>query len=82
MQYSALKQIDKSNVSNLELAWFHSVPDRTGNSGFNPIVADGTMYVLGPKNSIVALDAITGKQIWSHPAEGYTYIPARHQLLA
>ncbi len=70
MQYSALKQIDKSNVSNLELAWFYSVPDRTGNFGFNPIVADGTMYVLGPKNSIVALDAITGKQIWSHPAEG------------
>lgn len=70
MQYSALKQIDKSNVSQLELAWFYPAPDRTGNFGFNPIVVDGTMYVLGPKNAIVALDAITGKQIWSHPAEG------------
>jgi quinoprotein glucose dehydrogenase len=28
------------------------------------------MYVLGQNNSIVALDAATGKQIWSHPVEG------------
>src|SRR5215469_10157679 len=70
MQYSALQQINKPNVGQLELAWFYPVPDRTGNFGFNPIVADGAMYVLGPKNSIVALDVITGKQIWSHPAEG------------
>jgi quinoprotein glucose dehydrogenase len=69
MQYSALKQIDKSNVSKLELAWFYPVPDRTGNFGFNPIVAEGMMYVLGPKNSIVALDPLTGKQLWSHPAD-------------
>ena len=69
MQYSALKQIDKSNVAKLELAWSYSVPDRTGNFGFNPIVDDGVMYVLGQNNSIVALDAVTGKQIWSHPVE-------------
>jgi quinoprotein glucose dehydrogenase len=70
MQYSSLKQIDKKNVAQLELAWFYPVPDRTGNFGFNPIVVDRVMYVLGPKNAIVALDAITGKQIWSHVPEG------------
>jgi quinoprotein glucose dehydrogenase len=70
MQYSALKQIDKSNVGKIELAWSYLVPDRRGNFGFNPIVIDGVMYVLGAGNAIVALDATTGKQIWSHPVDG------------
>ena len=64
MQYSALRQIDKRNVMQLEPAWFFPVPDRTGNFGFNPIVIDGVMYVLGPRNSVAAIDAATGKQVW------------------
>jgi quinoprotein glucose dehydrogenase len=70
MQYSALKQIDKTNVNRLELAWFHPVPGPSGRFGFNPLVVDGVMYVLGKDNAIVALDAATGKQTWSHPVEG------------
>ncbi len=69
MQYSALKQINKRNVNQLQLAWFYPVPDRTGNFGFNPIVVDNVMYVLGPRNALVALDAATGKQIWAHGVE-------------
>ena len=70
MQYSALKQINKSNVSRLELAWSYPVPGTSGRFGFNPLIADGVMYVLGKDNAIVALDAATGKQVWSHPVEG------------
>jgi quinoprotein glucose dehydrogenase len=70
MQYSALTQVNKTNVSRLELVWHHPVPDRTGNFGFNPIVVDGVMYVLGAARRIVALDAATGKVIWSHEVEG------------
>jgi quinoprotein glucose dehydrogenase len=71
MQYSALTRIDKKNVAQLELAWFYPVPDRKGNFGFNPIVVDTMMYVLGPDNAIVALDAVTGKKIWAHtPQDG------------
>ncbi|MPZ21496.1 MAG: PQQ-binding-like beta-propeller repeat protein [Luteitalea sp.] len=70
MQYSALTQINKTNVSSLELAWHYPVPDRTGNFGFNPIVVDGVMYVLGRENNIVALEATTGKVIWSHAVDG------------
>jgi quinoprotein glucose dehydrogenase len=69
MQYSALKQINKSNVRRLELAWNYPVADRRGNFGFNPIVANGKMYVLGRNNAIVALDAATGRELWSHPSE-------------
>ncbi|HKA02618.1 MAG TPA: PQQ-binding-like beta-propeller repeat protein [Candidatus Solibacter sp.] len=70
MQYSALTQINKQNVGKLQLAWSYTLPDHRGNFGFNPIVVDGVMYVLGRENAIVALDATTGKQIWSHPFEG------------
>lgn len=70
MQYSALTQIDRKNVGQLELAWFYPVPDRTGNFGFNPLVVDDVMYVLGRGNAIVALEAATGREVWSHVPEG------------
>ena len=70
MQYSSLSEIDRTNVGSLELAWFFPVPDRTGDFGFNPIVIDDVMYVLGPANAIVALDAKAGTPIWNCPVEG------------
>src|SRR5258706_4759139 len=70
MQYSALTQITKSNVAQLQRAWFHPVPDRNGSFNFNPLVVDNIIYVLRRKNSITALDAATGAVIWSHVPDG------------
>jgi quinoprotein glucose dehydrogenase len=67
-QYSALKQIDRRNVGKLDLAWFYPTPGP--GAAFNPLVVDGILYALGPGRAIVAVDAATGKQIWSHPVEG------------
>jgi len=67
-QYSALKQITKANVYRLEQAWFYPVTGPA--SAFNPVVVDNVMYVLGGNRAIEAIDAATGKQIWSHPVEG------------
>src|ERR1700722_354460 len=70
-QYSALHQIDRSNVKKLQIAWTY----RTGDDrkyAFNPLVIDGTMYVLAKNNAIVALDAATGKEIWTHPTDPNT----------
>jgi len=65
-QYSALTQIDRSNIKKLQVAWTYPTGD--GNKYlFNPIVIDQTMYVLAHDNSIVALDAATGKELWTHP---------------
>src|SRR6476661_788593 len=62
-QYSALTQINKSNVNKLEIAWRYPTGD--GNKySFNPLVTHGVTYVLAKNNSIVALDAATGKEIW------------------
>jgi quinoprotein glucose dehydrogenase len=68
-QYSALNQVDKSNVGRLAVAWKYSTAD-TRSYRFNPLVVDGTMYVLAKNNSIVALDASTGREKWVHPNDG------------
>jgi glucose dehydrogenase len=67
-QYSSLKQINKSNVAKLEVAWTY--PTGPGTYIFDPIVVDGVMYVLAQNNSVVALDAATGKELWVHPDTG------------
>jgi len=64
-QYSSLKQIDRSNVGKLEVAWTYSTGDNN-KYFFNPLVIDSTMYVLAKSNSIVALDAGSGKELWVH----------------
>jgi quinoprotein glucose dehydrogenase len=70
MQYSALKQVNRANVKRLELAWSYPVPGPSGRFGFNPLIVDGVMFVLGKDRSIVALDATNGTEIWTHAVEG------------
>src|SRR5947209_16987871 len=75
-QYSALAQINRSNVSQLEVAWSYPTGDNN-KYFFNPLVVDGVIYVLARNNSIVALNAATGAEIWIHPAEPGTIITNR-----
>src|ERR1700745_1312473 len=58
-QYSSLKQINKSNVKRLQVAWTYP----TNANRFNPIIVDGVMYVSG-NNKVAALEAASGKEIW------------------
>ena len=67
-QYSSLKQINRSNVGQLKVAWTY--PTGPGTYTFDPIVVDGVMYVLAQTNTLVALDAATGKELWTHPNTG------------
>jgi quinoprotein glucose dehydrogenase len=64
-QYSALKQINKSNVNQLQVAWTFPTMDKN-TYVFNPLIVDGEMYVLAKNNAMVALDAATGNEIWTH----------------
>ena len=77
MQYSALAQIDRTNISRLERAWFYPVAGDAVRLPFNPIVVDSVMYVAGTKGVVVALDAATGKPIWTSteqaPERGLAY---------
>jgi quinoprotein glucose dehydrogenase len=70
-QYSSLAQVNRSNVTKLEIAWTFPMGDNN-KYFFNPTVVDGTMYVLARNNSIIALDAATGKELWAHETEPNT----------
>src|SRR5438477_4775424 len=61
--YSALKQITKDNVANLQLQWSIQLPGRSELES-EPLVIDGILYTSGQPGTVLALDAKTGKQIW------------------
>jgi len=73
-RYSPLKQINKSNVGTLKVAWvYHTgdISDGSGDrrrSGFEstPILVDGTLYLTTGFNRVIALDPETGKQRWAY----------------
>src|SRR5512138_933266 len=61
-RYSALNQINTSNVGNLKVVWMHSLGSLESQQS-SPLVVGDTMYVstsTGPKY-VFALDAKTGK---------------------
>jgi len=60
-----LKEITKSNVNQMEIQFVVPTYDKSGYN-FNPIVVDNVMYILGRNNSLIAVDATTGKEIWIH----------------
>src|SRR6187401_587392 len=55
-QYSALDQINKKNVSQLEVAWTFPV---TGTVIFNPLIIDNVMYLQANNNTLAAVDPAT-----------------------
>ncbi|HEX4998492.1 MAG TPA: PQQ-binding-like beta-propeller repeat protein [Terriglobia bacterium] len=62
-QYSSLSQINRNNVSQLQIAWTY----QTGSGQTtNPLVVDGLMYVPR-QGSVVALNAATGEEVWTSP---------------
>ena len=63
-RYSSLSQITKANVSQLKEVWRFETPD-PGRLQTTPLVVDGTMYVVTPRQKVIALDAATGRQKWT-----------------
>jgi quinoprotein glucose dehydrogenase len=72
-RYSPLRQIDKSNVKQLKVAWeFRSGDaDARGRTMIQctPVVVNGVLYATTPTLMAVALDAATGKEIWRFDPE-------------
>jgi quinoprotein glucose dehydrogenase len=69
-RYSPLKQIDRTNVSRLAVAWTYRSGDGNGNIQANPVVADGVMYVPTVGHHVAAINAETGVEVWRFKTEG------------
>lgn len=84
-RYSSLTQIDRANVGRLAVAWTYHSGDGNGNLQCNPIFVDGVMYAPTGGGHVVAVDAATGKEMWSYqPEKQGTRLedaPARRGLL-
>lgn len=66
-RYSALKSVNKGNVGKLVPVWNYSLNNAQGQES-QPVIYQGVMYVT-THTSTVAIDALTGKQIWKQELE-------------
>ena len=75
-RYSALSQINKSNVKNLQAAWTFSTGVLRGHEG-GPLVISDTLYVHSPfPNKVFAIDLETLKIKWKYePKQDPSVIP-------
>jgi quinoprotein glucose dehydrogenase len=79
MKYSPLSQITRENVGRLQAAWswktgeaplqqFGTTPGAFENT---PIMIDNVLYLSTPYNRVVALDAESGRELWSYDPKAY-----------
>ncbi|GAB4372666.1 MAG: hypothetical protein OHK0021_14990 [Bryobacter sp.] len=66
-QYSPLQQINTSNVQRLDVAWRYDTREAFPGSEIQcrPVFDEGVLYATSPKGRLFALDAATGRELWS-----------------
>jgi alcohol dehydrogenase (cytochrome c) len=71
--YSSLNQITVGNVARLRARWIYQMHRPKVET--TPIVVDGRMYVTRPPSDVIALDAETGRALWTyeHRLSGRVY---------
>ena len=81
-RFSNLKQINKYNIDQLTVAWKYKIKGEKGyDIQSNVIVADNKIFIPSYNKKIIALNALTGKNIWSFdlddyaPRRGMIYLP-------
>ncbi|MGE0622411.1 MAG: pyrroloquinoline quinone-dependent dehydrogenase [Pseudomonadales bacterium] len=75
-RYVSADQIDRDNVADLQVAWIyrtgHVAADETSSVGstsafeLTPILAEGRLLICTPFNDVVALDPLTGGELWRY----------------
>lgn len=92
IRYSPLKQINSSNVNQLQLAWTYQTGELATYQGSNvaekaafeatPIMINGSLFFSTPTNRIIAINASSGKELWIFDPKvdlqkGYSEITSR-----
>src|ERR1700749_679224 len=72
-KYSRLTQINTKNVSQLTEVWRYDSHE-TGGLETTPLVVGRTLFAYTPKQEVIALDAATGKLLWTFDSQ--TVFPA------
>ena len=66
-RFAQIDTINDLNVESLGVAWYSDIKTRSKRGvETTPIVVDGVMYLTGPWNVVMAIDAVTGQQLWEY----------------
>jgi quinoprotein glucose dehydrogenase len=84
-RYSPLAQINRDNVEHLKVAWVYHTGDASPGKGTTientPVIVDDVVYLTTANRQLVALDAVTGRELWKHdirPQGPYASYPSYH----
>jgi quinoprotein glucose dehydrogenase len=69
-RYSALDQINRQNVTNLQQVWIYHSRDGSNNLQCNPIIVRDLMIAPTAGRFVVGLDAANGTEVWRFKPEG------------
>ncbi|MDQ8027600.1 MAG: membrane-bound PQQ-dependent dehydrogenase, glucose/quinate/shikimate family, partial [Brevundimonas sp.] len=72
-RYSALTQINRENVAQLERAWTYrtgDLPEEKWGAETTPLKIGDSLYLCSARNVLIALDARTGQQRWRYDPQG------------
>ena len=62
--YSPLQEINRSNVTQLKVAWTYDTGDK-GEYQANNLIIAGVLYTTSPTRKVISLDAATGRELWT-----------------
>ena len=86
-RYSPLAQITPANVGGLQVAWQFRTGDMRGRPGdpeettdeVTPLKIGTRLYLCTPHESVIALDATTGAQVWRYDPKLQSGLALQHQ---
>jgi quinohemoprotein ethanol dehydrogenase len=74
--FSRLDKITAANAGKLGLAWYVDLPGEVSLEA-SPTEVDGTVYFTGSYSQVYALDAATGKQVWTFDPKTWEHNPMK-----
>ena len=77
--YSRLRQIDSANINRLGLAWYLDLPDERMLEA-TPLAIHGVLYFTGSYSKTYAVDALSGRLLWSFDPEDWRRNPEKFKV--
>ena len=74
-RHSRLDQINRRNISQLRVEWERQLSTSVEKVETTPIVRGSTMFITEPPDSVLALDATTGRVLWQYTHDLPAHIP-------